>query len=361
MNLIQALCIIVIIITSAIQGVFKKAYTTRENSSSPYIFSAFTVLSAWAVFFVRALITGSLNFNIAILPYALLFASTYCIAAIFNLMAIQTGSLALSSLILSYSIIIPTLYGLIFDGDPTSVAFFIGLAFLAVSMIFINKTTSTTKIRLKWFIFVMISFFGNGVCSTTQPVQSVKFDNKYDDVFMIISLAIVFIVLFGFAIVKDRHIIKPTLKTNGHLMIACGLSNAITNLLVMVSTSININMSLLFPLLGAGGIVIAWAISVFFYKEKLAKTQHFGLVLGIVAIVFLNITPTAPAECCTCEDGNCSQAAEVCCTCEDEDNTCCCADKEEACCTCEGCEACCSCCESAVSDQSSESEAPVTE
>ncbi len=293
MNSIQALCMITIVITCSIQNIFKKAYSTRPNSSSPYIFSALAVLSAWSVFFARALITGSLNFDIQILlqilPYAVAFALTYCTASIFNLIAIQCGSLALSSLIVSYSIIIPTLYGLIFDGDSANVVFYFGLAFLAASMLFINKTTADSKITFKWLVCIALTFFGNGICSTVQPVQSERFNNEYDDMFMIIGLAIVFVILMTFALVKDRKIFIPTVKTNVHLMIACGLSNAITNLLVMVSTGLGVNKSLLFPLNGAGGIVIAWAISVFLYKEKLSKTQHLGLVLGVISIVLLNL------------------------------------------------------------------------
>ena len=72
-------------------------------------------------------------------------------------------------------------------------------------------------------------------------------------------------------------------------MIASGVSNAITNLLVMVSTGLGVSKSLLFPLTGAGGIVIAWGVSIFLYKEKLTKAQHFGLVLGIISIAFLNL------------------------------------------------------------------------
>ena len=108
--------------------------------------------------------------------------------------------------------------------------------------------------------------------------------------FMIIALAIVFVILISFALVKDRKIFIPTVKTNAHLMIACGLCNAITNLIVMISIGrLKVNQSLLFPLNGASGIVIAWAVSVFLYKEKLTKKQHLGLVLGVISIVFLNL------------------------------------------------------------------------
>lgn len=291
MNIASILCIFTTIITVSSQNVLKKYYNNRPNSSSIYLFSAITVLSAWALFFVRSMITKTLTFDSVIIPYAIVFAVSYCLASIFNLIAIQCGSLSLTSLISSYSLIIPTAYGLIFDGDISNAktSFYIGLAFLIISLFLISNTSGKNKISLKWIICVLIAFIGNGACSTVQPEQSEIFSGKYDDTFMVIALAIVFIILFSLAIVKDRSVMLPTIKSNSHIMIACGLSNGIANLLIMVATGLSISKSLLFPLISAGGIVITWLVSVFLYKEKLSKKQNMGLVFGIIAIVFLNI------------------------------------------------------------------------
>ncbi|MBQ8249274.1 MAG: DMT family transporter [Clostridia bacterium] len=312
------------------------------------------------VFFIRGLVTGKLNFTVEILPYAIRFATADCASAFFNLIAIQCGSLSLTSLIVSYSLMIPTLYGLIFNGDPVNIFFYIGLAFLLLSLLFVNRTSGgDVKITFKWLICVIIAFVGNGICSTVQPEQSNRFGNKYDDTFMVIALAIVFVTLLIFALIKDRKIFLPTVKTNVHLMVLCGLSNAVANLLVMAATGLGVNKSLMFPLISAGGIVIAWVVSVFLYKEKLSKKQHLGLALGVIAIVFLNITPTAD-KCCDCKDGaacNGSETAVVCCVCENEDKPDCCEGKEEACCTCENSTVSCSCKIEAATDQPIEAEA----
>ena len=49
------------------------------------------------------------------------------------------------------------------------------------------------------------------------------------------------------------------------------------------------NASIMFPIISAGGIIGTSLVSVLFYKEKLTKMQYAGLVLGIGAIVLLNI------------------------------------------------------------------------
>ena len=41
--------------------------------------------------------------------------------------------------------------------------------------------------------------------------------------------------------------------------------------------------------LSAGGIVLTSLVSIFLYRERLSMLQYIGMVLGIGAIVFLNI------------------------------------------------------------------------
>ena len=56
-----------------------------------------------------------------------------------------------------------------------------------------------------------------------------------------------------------------------------------------IAESAGISKSLMFPLISAGGIVLTWIISLFFYKEKLTLKQNIGMVLGVISIVFLNL------------------------------------------------------------------------
>jgi multidrug transporter EmrE-like cation transporter len=144
------------------------------------------------------------------------------------------------------------------------------------------------KITLKWAIFALVALVTNGACSTIQPAQSKLFDGAYDSVFMVISLAIVFVVMAILVLFKERRDVLPSLKVGAPAMVLCGVANGVVNLLVMVA-SLTIEKSVMFPLISAGGIVLTWVISMFLYKEKLSMKQNIGLVLGIISIVFLNL------------------------------------------------------------------------
>jgi multidrug transporter EmrE-like cation transporter len=45
----------------------------------------------------------------------------------------------------------------------------------------------------------------------------------------------------------------------------------------------------MFPLISAGGLIVTFIVSRFFYKEKLTRTQLVGFLLGLFAVIFLNI------------------------------------------------------------------------
>ena len=64
--------------------------------------------------------------------------------------------------------------------------------------------------------------------------------------------------------------------------------NGTVNMLVMVLSGM-IAVSIMFPMISAGGIIITYIVSKVFYKEKLTKTQFAGFLAGVASIVFLNI------------------------------------------------------------------------
>jgi multidrug transporter EmrE-like cation transporter len=72
-------------------------------------------------------------------------------------------------------------------------------------------------------------------------------------------------------------------------MMLCGAANGAVNLFVILLSTNKMNPSLMFPLISAGGIVITSLVSIFVYKEKLSLLQYIGVVMGIGAIVFMNL------------------------------------------------------------------------
>ncbi len=267
------------------QNIVKKPYTKQTNGGGVYFFN--TIVSAAALLFFVVTST-ELDFNISILPYSVGFAVFYGVASVFGVLAIANGSLSLTSLFNSYSLMIPTFYGLIFLRDPMGIGFIPGMILLAVSLFLINKPDKNAKFSFKWIVLVLISFFGNGMCTVAQTMQQRAFAGTYKNEFMIAALAIVVLTMLTMTLLIERKNLKLYAKAGWYRAPVCGGLNGMVNLFVMI-LSARMAVSLMFPLISAGGLIVTYLVSRFVYKEKLTKMQFIGFVLGAAAVVFLNI------------------------------------------------------------------------
>ncbi len=270
------------------QSVFTKQYG-QKNTNAPIIYTVMSALSAM-LFFLTA--SGfKLVFDPVTVLYAFFFAVSYAAALLGLTIALVCGPLSLSSLIESYSLIIPTLFGIAFLGEPVKATMLVGFVLLVVSLFAVNyiKEDGTgKKLSKKWVVSIAVAFAGNGMCSTVQKLQQVATGGAYKNEFMVYALLMAAVMLMIAAVFSEKGRIKPSVKVGAGLAVATGLANGIVNLLVMVLGG-RMSISLLFPVISAGGIILSSLVSIFLYKEKLSKLQLTGVAIGVISIVFLNL------------------------------------------------------------------------
>lgn len=270
----------------SMQQVIKKEYNNRIGGT--FAFSAAS--AAISLIFYFATSQGKLNFSKELIGYSIAFAFSYSCALVGSFLAITNGPLSLSSLIISYSLLIPTFYGLVIYREPLKPSLIVGLLLLVFSLFLVNKKSKNTetKVSLRWLIYVLIGFFGNGFCSTVQKIQQYDFGGKYKSEFMIIAIAISSAVLFCIAFFTEKKNVAISLKKGVGWIAICGLANGGVNFGTMVLTNV-MSASVMFPIISAGSVIINCIVSILFYKEKLSVTQIFGVLLGISAIVAMNL------------------------------------------------------------------------
>lgn len=277
--------LISIILGCAFQNIIKKPYTQKTSGKGVCFFSLLSSLAAM-MFFV--IISNGFEWNKGLILYSVGFALSYVVFTVFSLAAVVYGSLSLTTLILSYSLMLPTIYGLIFLDEPIGLGFFSGLILLIISLFLINQKNTDISFTAKWIICVFLAFVGNGMCSVVQKAQQMAFNGDYKNEFMILALMIVVLLLSVVVFVKERKEIKRFAASGWHMALGAGIANGVVNLFVMILSGI-MPVSLMFPLVSAGGIVVTYIVSRFFYKEKLTRKQFVGFVLGIISVVFFNI------------------------------------------------------------------------
>ena len=279
------LILTITLITLSSQNILIKQYNRNVQKTNAILYSAFVALYALLFFCIYPGSGG--NFKREILPYSIGFAIAYGSATIAMNLAIATGSLAISTLVSSYALLIPTLYGIIFLKESLKVTSYIGIVLLFLSLHFINMKKEASIFSVKWLIYLLIMFVGNGMCSTIQKMQQIRFGGAYKKEFMIVALGCTFILLV-FMLRIQKAEIKGCVKDCFKYAMPAGIANGATNLLVMTLTGMLPN-ALLFPSISAGGILIMFLISFFVYKENMTKKQLIGYSVGIVSVILINL------------------------------------------------------------------------
>ena len=298
---------------ATIQSPIKKWYQAK-TSRGVLLFVAMSTFVAACFFGVGALVEG-VSYEIGVLPYSIVCAVCYATCMLATMPALACGPLALTALIGSYSLILPTVYGLVFVEKPLYLTQVIGFGVLLVSLYLVNMTREkkeaaeglpdavkldasdpdmperSRKIPAKWYLYVSLIFFGNGGVATTQQAQQRAFPNLYKNTFMFVALALVTVVVLALALVRERGDLKEFLRFGTVPAALCGVANGATNLIVVVmATSTVVPTFVFFPVVSAGGLLISYTISVFFFKERFSALQKIGILLGLISLVFLNLT-----------------------------------------------------------------------
>lgn len=290
--------LLITILSVSMQSFFTKIYSNKTQKGV-LLYNTMATLVALFIFAITAgfrftFITG--NFL-----YSLLFALSYFLAIFGLTMAIKTGPLSLTALMESYSMIIASLYGVLVLHDPVTPFMWAGFALLVVSLTFINlepkkkdaEAKSGNGINLKWVIFVLIGFCGNGFCTVIQKMQQVWSEKTYGEVlytndFMMAGLLVAFFAFLVAALITERDSLKENFRYGWLPAIGKGAANGLANIFSILLYTVMV-ISLANALIAAGGVVLAAIFAVVIYKEKLNRYQWIGLAVGVASLVLLNL------------------------------------------------------------------------
>ncbi len=263
-----------------------KQFNTKARVINPYFYSATFAFFAMIFFVISA--GGKLYFTHQILPYSIIFGVIYGITSFSTVKAMKYGPISLTALVISISLVIPTLFGMIVLNDPIGISKYIGIVLIIFELILINvKKNNDMKFSFKWLIFAILCFLGNGFLTITQKIQQMTFDGRYKSEFMIIALAIVFVLFFilGLGVQGDK---KKMLGECVKYAAPAGLVNGMVNFLVMVLTAM-LPTAILFPSISAIDMSLTFILALVVFKEKMSKTQTIGYISGIISVVLLNM------------------------------------------------------------------------
>ena len=297
---------IVSIIVLTAQGTLIKLFGDKRPGAE-ITYTLVSSVCALLLFGGIALFSGS-QYNPQSLFYSLFFAVCYAGSTITFVLAVNCGSLALTSTIHSFALIIPTILGFLIWGEEVSTMKIVGILIFAVSLLLIGEKVDKGQklISAKWLVLMVISFFCEGFAPVAIKMHSMALGEKAasdaNGVFMALAYVMAVVGILVAALLTEGRVKVPS--TDGKkpknfmvesLKIALpfaalgGVCNGLYNFMNTVVSNNNLNVSVFFPVISAGQLVLTLVIAMVFFKEKLSLKQLFAIGFGIVAIVLLNI------------------------------------------------------------------------
>lgn len=270
---------------SIIQSIAQKQYNLKSKSPNSGLFSAVTSLIALIFFIVTS--GFQLSFTVKLIPYALVFGVCYASAWVGTVEAVRHGTITLTNMIISCSLVIPTTYGIV-RGETVTPITVIGMALLFAAIALVNlKFDEKNAFSMKWFIWVMIAFLGNGFCSMMQNMHKFHLGDSYGHEFMIIALSSATVLLFAYVFLTSKNI-KSEMRVCLPYTVVNGTVNASLNLLMLIIIGKLPNI-VLYPTFSALSMLVSFLLGFVVYKERFTVYQYIGYAMGIASIVLLNM------------------------------------------------------------------------
>lgn len=276
------------------EGVVVKNYGKKYGSGGMF-FNAVICFFSMIFFFVTD--KGGLCFPKELWGYGIFSCLMFATGFYTMYMALKLGSFVASRLIASFSGTISVICGIFILDEPSTVSTYIAIVLVVLSIVLrqTGNPKNTDKddgdkkdFSVLWLVMAILTAVSNGLIAVVSKMQQTRFDNAYNNEFMIMSFGGAFVILAIIGIIYERNNIKQVAKNGTIYGFLGGFFNGsknFVNLLLQASMPI----SVLTPIKSTLGFVVSFLLSVFLYKEKFTARQLAGIVVGVTAVILFKV------------------------------------------------------------------------
>lgn len=274
--------------SSSIFGkIFNKQNGRRCDSCTFYnFFLMISVFIGWGILYAI-----HFSFDSGVLLYSAIFAVCYITCNIGTIHALKHGPMTLTSLLIGLSLILTTIWGFIFWDAKISLSIIVGLVLVvcSITLCLYSKGKDKNCVSWKWLFYVTLAFCGNAGCSIVQRTQQVKYGGQHGNMLMLFATGFSALIYVFIYLRSDRCDTKVMLKSSWWVPVCAGVCNLLLNVFVMLMAVSDLSPSLIYPVIGVGGLGVVTVFSLFVFKEKMHWWQWIGLAVGAVAVFLLSI------------------------------------------------------------------------
>ena len=273
--------------SSVFGKIFNKQNEIKKDSTIFYNFLLMvSVCVGWGLLYVF-----DFSFNASVLWYSALFAICYTVCSIGIINGLKYGPAMLTSLLIGLSLLVTTIWGFIFWEAEVTVTVIIGLILVvcAITLCLYTKQKNEKTISGKWLFYITLAFFGNAGCTIVQRTQQIQYNGEHGNMLMLFATGFSALVYLFVYLKSDRKDTPIMLKTSWWTPVCAGVCNVILNVFVMLLALTDLSPSLIYPVIGVGGLSVVTVFSLFVFKEKMRWWQWLGVIVGAIATVLLSI------------------------------------------------------------------------
>lgn len=232
------------------------------------------------------------SFDVKVLPYSVLYGIGYSCFTIGILGALKVGSTSLTALVKQVALVGVTLWGFAFWDTRFTPVSGIGIILIVISLclcLITKEKKDDSDNVLKWLFFALLITVGNAGCSIVQRYQQMAFNYQHKNMLMFFGVLFAACVCFFLAFKEDKRNWAAALKSSWMFPALSGCGSAFSNVFVLLLVKHNMSPVIIYPGVAVGGLMITTVISVLCFRERLRPAQWCGLVVGVVALVLLNL------------------------------------------------------------------------
>ncbi len=211
--------------------------------------------------------------------------------------ALSCGPTSITALIASLASTVPLIVSAVVYNEPMTALNVVGVVLIIITLVMnadIKKdlgAEKTKNVSKKWFVLTMLAFCANSLGIISQQVYAKSTGAANSSAFIACSSIIASVFAFAvFAVLRLRGQ-KMSYKLTPSKILPCIAVGAVLGVFQIIHTySMSvIPGTVLFPTYSAGAAISIALGSTVVFREKLSRSQLISLIVGIVAIVLINV------------------------------------------------------------------------
>ena len=234
--------------------------------------------------------------TIDMIPFSLLFAVVFVVGVLCAYQAYDRGSMGATSLFGNSSLVVVVLFGVIRYDEAfgwMQIVGVLGVLFALTMLALPEKKEEGKSFNLAWLFFCFVILFSNSSLSVASKFRQETVGGANPFAYMALCFSMTFVVAAAtYAVTQIRnYTLKEdflSAKENALPLTVQTVGNTGSNLLVTFLSS-RVDGSLLYPVNMGLGLIITVLCGFIVFKEKATWKNVTGIVVGVAAIILLNI------------------------------------------------------------------------